>query len=45
MKIEAIMDAAIDSGLTKRSVKRVAALLEVETVKKKWRLNKEFPGV
>lgn len=43
MSARKILLAGNEAGFTKRSIKFVADILEVETVKKKWRLSKEFP--
>jgi len=45
MSIKRIMEAGNKIGYSKRSIKRVAAMLEVEAGRKKWRLNEEFPNV
>jgi putative DNA primase/helicase len=42
---ESIMLAAADAGLTRRSVSRVAEMMEVKQGKKRWSLHKEFPNV
>ena len=43
MSIRKLLAAGNEAGYTKRTIKRVAALLEVEVVKKKWRLMEDFP--
>lgn len=45
MSIKKVLIAANEAGFTKRSIKYVADMLEVEVIKKRWILNKEFPSV
>lgn len=40
-----IMYAATDAGLTRRSIGRVADVMEIKQGKKRWRLPEEFPDV
>jgi hypothetical protein len=44
MSIKKLLRVANEAGYTKRLIKQVAAMMEVETVKKKWRLHPDFPN-
>lgn len=45
MNADKIMEGAIKAGFTKRMTGRVVDLLEIEKVKKKWKLPEGFPDV